>query len=178
MMRLREKLLRILTGRVFINALNVLMLVIAIRIFLASFPLIFDYTHDTSEQLERLLDGVDTPLVGYGVLLEERGFIMRSSKLYPRFENAREKLTDLACEHYGIILLLLGLFMELPSKEISLPNDILNTLFLESGLYAIAVFLILVSMIVLAIFIYRLVMLELRQRTQLDQELESIHHEK
>lgn len=168
MFSIKVSAFRFLTGRLFISFLNIIFTLLAVRIFIASLPLLFAYNLDKSEVIEELLDGIDNILVSYGVILEERGFLMNFLKLYPTFSNRREKLTDHVCEAYGIGFLILGLLMELPDKQISVPDDILNTNGLEVTLYSIAVILILVTIFLFLKFTYELVKLEFSSRKSLE----------
>ncbi|MGE5658658.1 MAG: hypothetical protein ACM37W_18825 [Actinomycetota bacterium] len=150
---------RFLTGRIFIVCLNFLVTFLTIRILITAVPLLPNYAAN-EHQLETLIEGIDNVLISFGVVLEERGFLMNLLKLYPTFSNRREKLTDHTCEAYGIGFLLLGLFMEIPSTQIALPNDIVNTVGLEHLLYFIVLILSVISLVLLVKFSYQLLRLE------------------
>ncbi|MGG5812067.1 hypothetical protein [Falsiroseomonas sp. CW058] len=105
-----------------VNVLILLVLVPALVRFLLGLS-----AGDDAHDLAKLLDDVATVLVGYGVVVEERHFLMTKLGLYPDMETPEQTATDEICHSVGFAALALGLMSELLVKLVELPNSVVNT---------------------------------------------------
>lgn len=105
--------------------------------------------HAATHEAEELIEGVGVVLIGWGVALEERRGVSRLLRApAPSNPVADDAINDI-CHHYGLALLLLGLFAEIAMECVRLPDRIIDTraieripltiaaLFLALGVYAL-----------------------------------------
>lgn len=152
---MRERILLLVTGRVSIALMNLLILISGLNSLREMFPLLSNAVNDIAT-LENITEGYATILIAYGVATEERGTLMEFLKLYPANRNTVQKAVDHICHHYGLSLLLLGLFVELCEEIVKLPNSIINTNGIESLMFGIAALLTIISTWTLLRFIWLL----------------------
>jgi hypothetical protein len=150
-MDLRTALARATIGRWAFVAFNLVLVLTGLAISLSMAEKLRDF-FTTEKVLEDMADGFGTILIGYGVLLEERDALMRILKLYPRYAGPAEERVDQLCHVYGLFLLLLGLFAEIPVQLILIPNDTINTEGLEPYLFGVSLTFIVVALVVLLRF--------------------------
>ncbi len=100
---------------------------------------------DTVDEMNDVLNGIAGVLIAFGVLLESRHIIIKMAK--GDSKPVDEFLNEVA-EHNGLGLLLVGLFMEIITLMIELPNTIIDTSGLEIYLFYGCFFLIGISMLV------------------------------
>lgn len=93
-------------------------------------------TEDTLE-MEKLLDGIGSLFVAYGVALEEREFLMKIVKLYPHNKTALETYIDHISHHYGVLLLILGLVVEVAVQLIKIPDRFIDVISFETPVFTI-----------------------------------------
>jgi len=116
-----HKALLLLTNRLVIAAMNVLLIVLMLQgslEVLSNFQLI----SEMQDGMEEILEGLGTILVALGVALEERETLMKFLDLYPRALTPVQARVDHHCHGYGLLLLLVGLFVEVAVYVIRMPN--------------------------------------------------------
>ena len=158
-MKFEINLPRILISRWFIGAINILILVVILSTLHEAIRLLTNLTNDFNK-IEDLLDGIGMIFVAYGVALEERDTLMKFFGQYPKYYNECENRADHNCHFYGLLLLLMGLFMEVSVELVKLPNQIFNTDGIEWLIFTIGFIFCAGS----AIILFRLTYLLLRDK--------------
>lgn len=72
--------------------------------------------------MEEILEGLGTILVAFGVAAEERETLLKFLRVYPEGHTPAQARTDHHCHGYGLILLLVGLFVEVTVYIIRMPD--------------------------------------------------------
>lgn len=72
--------------------------------------------------MEEILEGLGTILVAFGVAAEERETLLKFLRVYPEGRTPAQARTDHHCHGYGLILLLVGLFVEVSVYLIRMPD--------------------------------------------------------
>lgn len=72
--------------------------------------------------MEEILEGLGTILVAFGVAAEERETLLKFLGVYPQGRTTQQARTDHHCHGYGLILLLVGLFVEVSVYIIRMPD--------------------------------------------------------
>lgn len=118
-------LMRVLLSAVAIGLIDIL---IFIPLVLAIIDLSRDLWlgHELRELLE-IVEGMGVILIGWGVALEERGELREIFGLAGAPDEAWQAHVDHSCKSIGIGLLVFGLFAEMCTQVIRLPNRIINT---------------------------------------------------
>jgi hypothetical protein len=118
-------------------------------IYLSGFVKIYDkgMNPDAIDQMSDTLNSVAGVLVALGVLMECRMTIQKMTKKKIKDVHIEEYLNEVA-EHNGIGLLLLGLFMEIVTLMIYVPNKLIDTSGIELYLFYSCFFFLIVSMLV------------------------------
>jgi hypothetical protein len=120
---MRHRLLFRLTGSQTIALFNCLILVLLAQ---GSYEVLSQFGSVQDEHVKlamgEVLEGLGTILVALGVALEERETLMKFLGLYPEGLTARQACVDHHCHGYGLILLLLGLFVEVLVYVVRMPN--------------------------------------------------------
>lgn len=116
-------------------------------IYLFGFVKIYDKSMNPEiiDQMSDTLNSVAGVLVALGVLMECRATIQKITKT--KNNSLQEHLNEVA-EHNGIGLLLLGLFMEIATALIYVPNKLIDTSGIELYLFYSCFLFIFVSMLV------------------------------
>jgi hypothetical protein len=96
-----------------------------------------DFDHFREEAGE-VLEGLAIILIGYGMALEEREFFRRKAGLLAAGDPARQEQLDDSCHQLGVVLLLLGLFSEIPVSLVEMPNSIFDTSGTEMHMLALS----------------------------------------
>lgn len=107
-----------------------------------------DFDH-FREEAGDVLEGLAIILIGYGVALEEREFFRRKAGLLAVGDPAHQARLDESCHQLGIVLLLLGLFSEIPLSLVEMPNSIFDTSGTEMHMLALSMGFQLLAMIFL-----------------------------
>ncbi|MES2965655.1 MAG: hypothetical protein V4760_17370 [Bdellovibrionota bacterium] len=109
-----------------ISILNVLVLVLFYSSVKATW--IYLRPEDHFEEAVELWDGFGTILLGFGVILEERGSIQKilGLKLGSAAHDA-EKFVESVCHNYGVLFVILGVIIELFAWLVKIPNEVLDT---------------------------------------------------
>ena len=141
---MRDRILLAMTSRVFLSLINLVIIWSGVNSILDMIPTLSNASNDMVI-LENIAEGYATILIAYGVAAEERSTLMEFLKLYPVYRTPVQVATDHVCHHYGLFLLLLGLFVELCSELVKLPNAIVNTQGIESLMFGVAAALTAVS---------------------------------
>jgi len=126
-----KSLLQWLTGRTAINLGNIMLLLLlaqGIGEVLGNYQRIAEMQHG----MEEILEGLGTILVALGVALEERETLMKFLGVYPAGLTPEQACVDHHCHGYGLLLLLVGLFVEVAVYVIRMPN--LDTVNFDTGL--------------------------------------------
>jgi len=113
--------LRTLTSRTAMNIVNILLILLLIQgvyEVLVSVPQVSILQH----RMEDILEGLGTILVALGVALEERETLLRFFGVYPADLTPMQSRIDHHCHGYGLLLLLVGLFIEVAVYAIRMPN--------------------------------------------------------
>lgn len=153
---MRNRILSVLTGRVSFCLINLVILISGINSLADMLPLLESPANDLL-QLENITEGYATMLIAYGVAAEERSTLMHFLRLYPAHRNALNDALDHICHHYGLALLLIGLFVELCEELVKLPDSIFNTSGLESAMFYVAAVLTTVSACALVRFTWLMI---------------------
>ncbi|MFH1136756.1 MAG: hypothetical protein V1816_11815 [Pseudomonadota bacterium] len=130
---------RFFTHRYTLAFINLVLLVILSNCLWEAFSYLTDAI-DNAGEIEDVLDGLGAIFVAYGVALEERETLMRIFRLYPRLQNRLEEAVDHVCHVSGLLLLIVGLFMEVTVEAVKLPNRILNTQGVEGWVFGTGFF--------------------------------------
>lgn len=109
------------TGRNAINIGNVL-LVLLLAHGVWEVASNFARVHELMDEMEELLEGMGTILVALGVALEERETLLKFLGVYPGHLTPLQQAVDHHCHGYGLLLLLVGLFVEVSVYVIRMPN--------------------------------------------------------
>ncbi len=96
------------------------------------------------------INSIGIVLISMGVLMESRETITKMTKT--KITPLQEHLNDVS-EYCGMGLLLIGLFIEIFTVIIEVPNDLINTVGIENYLYSACVFFILIGAIIEFAFI-------------------------
>lgn len=99
------------------------------------------------DQMSDTLNSVAGVLVALGVLMESRVTIQKMIKAKIKNEHLQEYINEIA-EHNGMGLLLLGLFMEIVTLVIYVPNKLIDTSGVELYLFYSCFFFLIISMLV------------------------------
>jgi hypothetical protein len=147
-MPFRIRLAWILTSRwafvVYNSGLFLVGAAIAYSMLLALLP------DDVSQpELEDLSSGIGVILVGYGVIAESIETLKKIFGVYPIYHSALGERIDVIHEHYGLLLLVLGLLIEIPAEIVKLPNDTLEIGGAEPYLFAAGFIFSIVSLLLL-----------------------------
>lgn len=153
-------LLRFLTSRLFICGLNVTLIILCTRMITTVFPLLADYQKNQAI-LQDIVQNSEEIFIVFGVILEERDFLMEKIGLYPAFYNSKEELTDAACHAYGFALLIVASLLVIPINLIVIPNEVVNTDNIELGLYYFSLISLVIAIFILIKFSYRLLAIQL-----------------
>jgi hypothetical protein len=100
---------------------------------------------DAIEEMSDTLNSVAGLLVALGVLMECRATIQKMTKTK---SNELEEYLNEVAEHNGIGLLLIGLFMEIATLMIYVPNKLIDTTGIEKYLFYSCFLFIIISMLV------------------------------
>ncbi len=164
-------LLRFLTSRLCICGLNVTLIVLCSRIITTVLPLLNDYVKN-EEILQNIVQNSEEIFIIFGVILEERDFLMEKIGLYPAFYNRKEELTDEACHAYGLALLIVASLLVIPINLIVIPNQVVNTDNIELGLYYFSLISLCIAIFILIKFSYRLLAIQLNWVSMAEEENE------
>ncbi len=118
-------------------------------IYLSGFVKVYDkgMNPDIIDNMSDTLNSVAGVLVALGVLMECRLTIQKMTRVKVKDEYLQEYLNEVA-EHNGMGLLLLGLFMEIVTLMIYVPNKLIDTTGIELYLFCSCFFFLIVSMLV------------------------------
>ncbi len=141
-------ILNVITKRLSFILLNLLTFIFSIYClkYLFGFVKTYDVMNiEVIDQMSDTLNSVAGMLVALGVLMECRVTIQKMTKT-PTTE-LDEYLNEIA-EHNGVGLLLLGLFMEIVTLMIYVPNKLIDTSGIEIYLFDSCFVFIIISMLV------------------------------
>jgi uncharacterized Tic20 family protein len=145
----KKRIPAFLTHRYCIMAVSGLIVIITALIIYDMVQMLFN-TIDDANELEDMSDGLATILIGYGVAIEERETLMEFFGLYPQDFDDGQEAVDHLCHWYGLLYLILGLFMEIGVQLIKIPNRMINTIGLEGLIFSVnIVFMVLVVFLLL-----------------------------
>jgi hypothetical protein len=110
-------------------------------------------------EAEDLIEGVGVVLIGWGVALEERDGV--AGLLGGRIDatDPKEAAINSLCHHYGLALLVLGLFAEIAMECVKLPDHIINTASIERWPLTIATLFLALGAWCMAAHIVRMIVL-------------------
>ena len=112
--------------------INTIGLLFCVYCFKAIVPMLWaGYTPADLEAMLKTLNGIAGMFVALGVLYEERETILHISKAKPK---QRDTYLNIVAHEDGLGLLVIGLFMEILTISIEIPNKILDTSRVEYGL--------------------------------------------
>ena len=128
---MHKSLLQYLTGRTAINIGNFVLILLLLQ---GIWGVLGNYAHiaEMQDGMEEILEGLGTILVALGVALEERETLMKFIGVYPAGLTPEQACVDHHCHGYGLLLLLVGLFVEVAVYIIRMPN--LDTVDFDPGL--------------------------------------------
>ncbi len=110
-----------LTSRQAIAAVNILLLAL---VFQGVWDVVLDLplTDAVQHRIEEILEALGTILVAFGVALEERDTLLKFLGVYPEGHTPEQRRTDHHCHGYGLVLLLVGLFVEVSVFIVRMPD--------------------------------------------------------
>jgi hypothetical protein len=108
-----------------------------------------DHFHEAVE----LWEGFGTILLGFGVILEERGTLREIFGFHSDHHNKIEAL----CHDYGVFFVILGVLIETFAWLIKIPNVVLDTYEVEYALLNFAAIMAVIAAILQFRFFYRMV---------------------
>lgn len=114
-------------------------------------------TNDDTEAIEKIIEGLATLFVAYGVALEEREFLMKIIMYYPQNQTSRETYLDHISHHYGVLLLIVGLVIEVGVQLIKMSDRFVDVISFELAVDAISLLCLLIIGYWLICFSYKLV---------------------
>lgn len=116
-----KSLLHCLTSRTAINLGNLVLLLLLAQ---GTWEVLGNYQRIAEMQhgMEEILEGLGTILVALGVALEERETLLKFLGVYPAGLTPLQARVDHHCHGYGLLLLLVGLFVEVAVYVIRMPN--------------------------------------------------------
>ncbi|MPN17740.1 hypothetical protein SDC9_165095 [bioreactor metagenome] len=112
------------------------------------------------DDLSKVMCGTGSTIVSYGIVLEERSSLMNIFRCYPYYQNKQETTVDHICNDYGIVLLVIGLFMEIIQQFFEIPNDVIDTEGREPYLFGVGFVLMILTILHLLRFSYSLIKLK------------------
>lgn len=120
---MRHGLLLGLTGGKAIGLFNLLIFCLILQGIYSVLAQFADvHSEAVKEAMGEILEGLGTILVALGVALEERETLMKFLGLYPKGLTPLQARLDHHCHGYGLVLLLLGLFVEVLVYIVRMPN--------------------------------------------------------
>lgn len=148
MYKLLNFVLNGITKRFSFILINLLTFIFSIYCLKYLFSFVMTYSvmnSDAIDQMSDTLNSVAGLLVALGVLMECRLTIQKMTKT--ESNDLEEYLNEIA-EHNGIGLLLIGLFMEIVTLMIYVPNKLIDTSGIEKYLFYSCFLFIIISMLV------------------------------
>lgn len=112
------------------------------------------------DDLSKVMCGTGSTIVSYGIVLEERSSLMNIFRCYPYYQNKKESVVDHNCNDYGIVLLVIGLFLEITQQFFEIPNDVIDTDGHEPYLFGVGCILMVITILHLMRFSYSLIKLK------------------
>ncbi len=109
-----------------------------------------NFINITEEDLEAMitsLNGIGGTLVAFGVVLEERGTLVSMSNYK---EKSFDPYINEISHHNGLGLLIIGLFIEIITLILDIPNEIIDSKGIEVYLFGLSLVLIVISLLVKA----------------------------
>lgn len=136
-----------LTGRTSIIAICALLTLLMLQ---GAWDILEDLGNMATHQhaMEEILEGLGTILVALGVALEERETLLKFLGVYPQGLTPAQERIDHHCHGYGLVLLLVGLFVEVSVYLIRMPD--LNTADFDPALIVLGAALSLLGGVFLA----------------------------
>jgi uncharacterized membrane protein len=113
-------------------------------------------TEKDMEEMVTIMSGIGAIMVSYGIVLEERESLMQIFKCYPKYQNEKEAAVDEIAHDGGIVLLVLGLFVEITAQFVEIPDRIINTDGLETVIFVIGCILLAITILHFVNFCYKL----------------------
>jgi hypothetical protein len=150
------RLARFLINRHLVVIANMLLLFISLATIREMLHLLAN-PRDDSDTLVTMATGIAIMLYGYGVSLELRPTFLTLFHIYPEHHSPVMDVVDQICRRYGILLLLVGLFLEVLVELIEIPSQILNVHNVENFLFAVGVLAMAATSLLLVRFSLRLV---------------------
>lgn len=125
-------LLRGFVSRPSMILINTVGMLFCLYCFSAILPmLLHGYNKEDLEAMLKTLNGIAGMFVALGVLYEERETILHIAKATPK---NRDQYLNIVAHEDGLGLLVIGLFMEILTISVEIPNRILDTSNVEYGL--------------------------------------------
>ncbi len=116
--------------------LNILFLTVMTFAIIDMTYLIINDVEET-ESIEKFMTGLATIFVAYGVALEEREFLMKTVGYYPQNQSSYQMNLDHISHHYGVLLLIVGLVMEVGMQLIKIPDRFIDVISFELLAYSV-----------------------------------------
>lgn len=137
-----RRLVIALTSR---SSLVVLCALLALLMAQGSWDILEDaaFIQEMQRPMEDILAGLSTILVAYGVVLEERETLLRFLRVYPGELTPLQERVDHLCRGYGLLVILLGMFVGVFVYLIRMPD--LNLVDFDVPLILLGTFLCLIN---------------------------------
>jgi hypothetical protein len=153
---LDPRLARFLINRYVVILVNLLLLFICLSTIREMVHLLATPSDD-SDELVAMATGIAVMLYGYGVSLELRPHFMSLFNIYPHHHSPQRDMVDQICSRHGILLLLVGLFLEVLVQLVEIPSRIINVHNVENLLFAVGVVALAIAALLLVHLSFRLV---------------------
>lgn len=137
--------------------INLLLLLIFAQILIEVYRLTFPLLSHNLSTIDGAFDAAAILLVAYGVVMEESDSVMKILLLYKKNENVLNKKIDSVSHDFGLVMLILGLFIEIPVQLIKVSNTIVNTVHVELFLILLSFLLLLIAFLIVIIYSIKLV---------------------
>lgn len=165
-----RKSFKIVAAYLFLNryTLTLFNLLVIFMLGIALWDIVGTLMGDMKEvdEISKVTCGMGATIVSYGIVLEERQSLMRIFQCYPYYKNPTETAVDNICTDGGIVLLVIGLFVEVIQQLVEIPNDVIDTDGHEGLIFTIGCVLIVITILHLLSFCYRLIKLKSPQSEQ------------
>lgn len=135
MKKIGSLFLRGFVSRPSMITINTIGLLFCLYCFSAIMPMLMHgYNKDDLEAMITTLNGIAGMFVALGVLYEERGTILHIAKAK---HGKHDEYLNIVAHEDGLGLLVIGLFMEILTVCLEIPNRILDTSHVEYGLLVV-----------------------------------------
>jgi len=154
-----QKLLKMFLSKKGLIAFNLVIFVVAVFSVFDIYKLFSTPTND-SKEIDHILNAIATIFVAYGVALEERESITRIFSIKDAKSDETETKLDHLSHDFGLVFLVIALFVEVTSEIVKIPDLIFNFSMLEPFMSVTGIILTMLMIIKLGSFTIKLAHVE------------------